>query len=251
MKIPQTLVGRVVILFGVLAVFVALAVGGAYALGFGPWADGGGDEANDAPFTPTRADDGAVIAKVDGTPIYLVDAESRVDGLASMHGDVEETLGEDWPDVVLQSLVDDVLILAEADRLGIVVTQGDIDRSIGRIRGMVGTEEAFESWLSDQGTTLDELQRRVWLQTLAARVYLAVTEDVSITQAELREYYRTHKDEFRSEEGWVIPFLSVRDTLQEDMLKENQDEAYAAWLEEARAGAEVVVLDDGWWRDVG
>ena len=30
-----------------------------------------------------------------------------------------------------------------------------------------------------------------------------------------------------------------------------QDEAYAAWLEGARAKADVHVLDDGWWGDIG
>ena len=253
MRTPQTLTGRIVILFGVLAIFVGLAVGGAFALGFGPWADGGGEQAdNDEPFIPaSRGEEDVVIAEVDGTPIGLLDAEARIEGFASMHGDAEETLGPNWPETVLQSLVDDVLLLAEADQRGIVVTEGDVDRSISRIEGMLQSEEAFADWLEEQGKTLPELERTMWLQIVAARVYNALTEDVSTTAAELRAYYREHRDEYRSAEGWVVPFISVRDELQENMLKEKQDEAYADWLETARAEADVVVLEEDWWRDVG
>jgi len=250
-KIPKSQAGRAAILLGVLLILIGAAVGGALALDLGPWADREEEVDDTTPFVPTARQGGTVIARVDGVPIYLSQAESRIEGLESMHGSVEETLGEDWPETVLQSLVDDVVIVAEADARGIIITEGDIARSLARIRGMVETEEDLEQWLEDQGTTLPELEQRIYLQMLAARVYLAVTEDVSVTAAELREYYRDHKDEFRTPEGWVKPFFTQREALEESMLKERQDQAYAAWLEEARAQVEVDVVEQAWWRDLG
>lgn len=243
------MIGRAAILLGALAVLVAIAIGAGIALDLGPWSDPV-DRGSTAAFVPARTEGGVVIATADGAPIYLEDARSRVEGLTSMHGNIEETLGLEWPDAVLQSLVEDVLLLEEAEERGVVVTEADIAGSLDRIRGMVGTESTFEEWLAEQETTLPELERQIYRQTLASRVYLAVTEDVAVTEDELRTYYRSHRDEFRTTDGLLQPFFMVREDLSETLLKQREDETYAAWLEAARGEVDLVVIEQGWWREL-
>jgi len=253
MKTPTSLAARIAILIGVLTVLVLATIGGSYALGLGPWRGHepakAEDQGDPTPFEPAPAG-GEVVATADGEPIYLADVRSRIQGLSAMHGEIQDSLGEDWHEVVLQSVVDDALIVAEADRRDIVVTRGEIAASVERIRGMFETEAEFGSWLEDQGMGIEDLERRIWLQTIAARVYLAVTEDVTVTGEELRSYYRNHRDEFEGADGFITPFIAVRVSLRQDLLKDKQDQAYAAWLEEARAAVEVVVLDEGWWKEL-
>lgn len=227
-------------IFGLAIAAGVILAGTAYALHLGPWA---GSE-------PQTLDLGPVIARVNGDPIRLEEAAARVAGLSSVHGDVTETLGDAWPDRVLQSLVDDQILRQQAEALGIEVTEDDIESYLDRIEGMVGTDQTMDEWLASQSITLPELERRIELQILGARIYLTVTKDVGVTGEDVRDYYREHRLEFQGADGTVPSLLEVRRSLRESLLKEQRDETYAAWLKDMRESADVIVVLDDWWRDL-
>ncbi|GBC87141.1 Chaperone SurA [bacterium HR12] len=216
----------------IVVILVALA----YGLRLGPFRPNGGS-----------TDPGPVIARVDGRPIHLAEAAARVESLCSVHGDVREVLGEAWPDTVLQSLVDDRILEREAERLGIRVTPGDIQAHLENVRSMLPEGQDLDAWLAAQGVTLDELQRRIRLQILGARVFAAVTEDVRVTSEEIRAYYRDHRAEFEEADGTIPPLLEVRRSIRDALLEGARNRAYAAWLRQARRDTEVVILMPDWW----
>lgn len=191
---------------------------------------------------------GPVIARVDGRPIHLGEAAARVESLASVHGDIRDVLGKDWPEKVLRSLVDDRILEREAARLGITVTPEDVEAHVENVRSMLPEGTTLESWLTAQGITLEELERRIRLQILGTRVFLAVTEDVRVTGAEIRSYYREHRGEFEEADGTIPPLLEVRRSIRDTLLQEARDRAYGQWLKRARRSAEVVILMDDWWK---
>lgn len=231
--------GRRPIVVGIVVVVaVGLAVG-AYALRLPPW---------DRP--PDALDLGPIIARVDGRPIHLHEAQARVQGLSTVHGDVQGVLGEGWPEQILQSLVDDQILLEQAEELGITVSDEDVQAYVDRVEGMIGTDQSLDEWLAEQGLTIAELERRAALQLVGARVYLTVTDDVTVTGDELRGYYREHRTEFQETDGTIPTLLEVRRSLRETLLKQQQDEAYAAWLQDVRDQVEVIVVMDDWWRNV-
>lgn len=219
-----------------VAVVAIAALALAYALHIGPWA------------RPASPDPGPVIARVDGDPIHLAEARARVESLASVHGDIEQTLGEDWPDRVMRSLVDDRVLARAAADLGITVTEGDVATHLQRVESLLPEGESLDEWLASQHMTRQEIERRIQLQLLGARVYEAVTRDVTVRGAEIRAYYREHRDEFEEADGTVTPLLEVRRSLRETLLQRARDEAYAAWLRDARARAEIVILMPDWWK---
>lgn len=191
---------------------------------------------------------GPVIARVDGDPIHLGEARARVESLASVHGDIEQTLGKDWPDRVMRSLIDDRILVHAATELGITVTEDDIAVHLQRIEGMLPEGQGLDDWLASQHMTREELERRIRLQLIGARVYEAVTRDATVTGAEIRDYYRKHRDEFVEADGTITPLLEVRRSLRDTLLQQARDEAYAAWLRQARARARVEIVMPDWWR---
>ena len=235
---------NVIMSVSLVASLVVVLTGLAYALQLGPWAEPSA-EPSGAPL-----DLGRVIARVDGAPIHLGEAAARVQGLSSVHGDIESTLGEGWQDDILQSLVDDQILLATAEELGVEVPAEDVQAYIDRIEEMVGEGQTLDTWLAAQGMTLPELERRAKLQLIGARVYITVTEDITVTGDEVRAYYHEHRLEYEEVDGTIPSLLEMRDSLRESLLKEAQDEAYAAWLQDVREQAEVVVVMDGWWRNL-
>ncbi len=224
------------IVAAVVTSVLVVALGLAYGLRLGPWA-------REAP-----ADPGPVIATVDGAPIHLAEAAARVESLSSVHGDVREVLGEDWPERVLQTLVDDRILEREARALGVQVTPEDVETQLANVESMLPEGQDLDAWLASQGMTREELERRVRLQLLGARVYQAVTRDVRVTGAEIRAYYREHRDDYEGVDGTVAPLLQVRRSIRETLLQQARDRAYAEWLEAARDRTEVVIVLPNWWR---
>jgi hypothetical protein len=220
------------------AAVLGLLAGAASAFHLGPWAP-----------ASTR-DMGPVIARVDGSPIYLGLAQARIEGLSSVHGDLAETLGDEWPTRVLDSLIEDQLIQEEASRRGIVVTDDQLDAHVDKLRSMFGTEEEFDSWMRQQALDLPELERRIRLQTVAAEVYAAVTSDVRVEPAAIGAYYRKHVDDYRQPDGTPTPLFDVRSDIEQDLLKEARDSSFASWLKARRDEAAITIVDDQWWKEL-
>jgi hypothetical protein len=224
-----------------LVVIAGIAVAG--ALDVGPWAD-------PAVETVPARDLGPVIAEVDGQPIYLGEIRSRVEGIASVHGSLEESLGKDWQDDLLQNVVDDKIVEQQAAALGIDVTPAQIDTSIERLRGYFASEQEFQAWLTEGEMDEAELRDRIRLQDLATGVYLRVTDDVAVGADEARAWFAKHPEDYPGVDGEGVPFYAVKDEIEKDLLKDERDEAYAAWLEAQRGQVEVVIVMDAWWKEI-
>lgn len=235
-----------------LAVFAAgtALVGaliGAYTFRLGPFrANAAGEQTPVA--SPT--DRGPVIATVDGDPIYLSEATARVEGLSSVHGGGIQTMGKDWQDTLLQSLVDDRIMQEAAASLGVMVSDRDVAAELTKIQGMFPSEQAFQQWLASQHMSSAELERRIRMQLLAARVYAGVTNNVTVSGSAIREYYREHQDQYVAADGTVSTFLDVRNSIRGTLLEKAQNKFYGSWLEQQRQHVNVVIVDDNWWRNI-
>lgn len=220
-----------------VAVVVLLGLAGAaYTAHLGPWA------------ASRPPDYGRVIATVDDRPIFLELARARIAGLTTVHGSLADTMGPDWHQQILDSLVDDQLIQEESARLGIAVTDDELQTHVDNLRGQFGSDQAFDAWLKDQGMDLTELERRITLQTLGARVYEAVTKDVAVTIEQIRDYYDSHRSKYEQSDGTRTPLFDVRSDIEQQLLGDARDEAFGAWLQNQRSRATVVVVDPDWWK---
>jgi SurA N-terminal domain. len=229
----------VAVVAGVIAI-AGVAAGAAWAMSRG---------SATTPAEPSR-DLGPVIATVDGQPVYLAEMQSRVQGIQSVHGDFEKTLGKDWPDKLLQNLVDDKIVEQQAAALGIVVTDAQVQANMDKLRAMFTDDQQFQDWLAQGQMSLAELTDRVRLQAVTSTLYLKATEDVTVSSDEAHAYWEAHPDKYPGIDGGVASFLSVRSKIEEDLLKKARDRAYGAWLDEQRTKVDVVVVMSGWWKEI-
>ncbi len=114
---------------------------------------------------------------------------------------------------VLGYLIDQVIIEQAAKREGIKVDEAQVAAEVERIRSE--NSEGFVAWLKANGLTEESLTAQVRSDLLSRAVRDLVTKDVG-------------GDE----------------TLSADQLKTRRDEAFARWLEEERAKAEIEKLVD-------
>ena len=231
-------------LLAALAIAAALLVTSLIALGVGPF----GSISATPGSTPSK-DPGPVMATVDGRPVYLSEMRSRVQGLQTVHGDFTEVFGEDWPEKLLQNLVDDKIVEQQAAELGITVTQEEVRAHVDELRARFPTAQAFQDWLESGQMDEAELAERITLQTLASELYLQVTADVTVSGAAVHRYFKEHQEDYPGVDGEGAPFTAVREQIRDDLLKEERDRAYGEWLDAQRGLVEVVVVLPDWWKE--
>ncbi len=221
---------------------------GAYTLHLGPFRASTAARAT-TPAAPP-ADRGPVIATVDGSPIYLSEATARVAGLSSVHNGGIQTMGKNWQATLLQSLVDDRIMQEAAANLGVTVSEQDVGTELTKIQTMFQSEQAFQQWLASHSMSSAELERRIRMQLLAARVFDAATKGATVSGSAIREYYRGHRDQYVAADGTISTFLEVRNSIKGALLQKAQNKLYGSWLEQQRRKVNVVIVDDNWWRNI-
>jgi hypothetical protein len=223
----------ILVLVGVLAV---LTLGAAWILGVGP-------------LRPS--DRGPIIATVDGQPIYLDEAQSRVKSLAGMHeGSQGPLTGSDWHDQVLQSLVDDRLIWEEAERRDIIVTDQELASAVQDVIDLFPTLADYQAWLESEQMDQSDVESRMELQIVSTRVFDAVTSEVHTSEAQLRDHYAANQASYTTPDGGAATFSEARAEVRDDVEQQMKDEAFISWLDDQRRSADVVIVLDQWWSDI-
>src|SRR5713226_5903689 len=105
-----------------VSILMALAIAGTGARAFG-----------------AAASDGSVLATVNGQPITQ---EELVQRLLSYYGKSS-----------LEAMVNRMLVNQEAKRLGVTVTDTEMDARLGLIKNQLGGAEGYSHWLDESGIT--------------------------------------------------------------------------------------------------
>jgi foldase protein PrsA len=91
----------------------------------------------------------------------------------------------------LQNLVIYEIVRAEADRLGIEVSDEAIDEELGfLIQYQFGSEENFLNQLSAARMTLGELRSQIWIELACREIAMS---EVSVTEDEVKAFFNQYK----------------------------------------------------------
>lgn len=101
---------------------------------------------------------------------------------------------------VLDSMISDILISQEAERLKITVQDSEVDNEYRKIvqRSQLAPEQ-FERQLAQQGLSADLMRERIRRGILRHRLLgLMIARKVVVTRDEIAKYYEAHKGQFVS-----------------------------------------------------
>lgn len=95
----------------------------------------------------------------------------------------------------LDSLITERLILQEGKKCGISVSDEEIDAEIDSVVGeyFMGDEEQFNSYLEQQGYSVDLFRDDLRVNLMAKKI---VTADLEISEEEAREYFKENQEKF-------------------------------------------------------
>jgi parvulin-like peptidyl-prolyl isomerase len=131
---------------------------------------------------------------------------------------------------LLNQLIEDKLVYAEAKRKGVRVTQEEIEARVRDFRARFGNDGEFGKILADQGLTLSKLKTRYEEQIAIRKLHqYEVRSRIIVTPKEIEEYYRSHLEEFSQAEKIKVKSISIR----------KSEQAVEAGLPDEKARAEL------------
>ena len=150
----------------------------------------------------SRVIDG-VVALVNDEPVTFSEVrESVSEGMGIPVGDADILLREERdPRAVLrwiESLVESVLVRKELERMGQQVAEGEIDRAVESVRKANGLDEPqFRALLAREGISPEAYRRRLrWQMERGAIVRARKFKEVTVTEAEVRDYFHENAERF-------------------------------------------------------
>jgi hypothetical protein len=148
----------------------------------------------------------------------------------------------------LNRLIDQRLIVGEASRLPTVAPkEDDVKKATNALVSVFPSQSAFQERIARVGLTAEQLHEII-SQRLEIENYLdfRFRSFVVISQKQIADYYRdTYVPRFRREHpGVIVPMLEQATPVIERTLTEAKVESDTnAFLEDARARAEIIILD--------
>jgi parvulin-like peptidyl-prolyl isomerase len=113
----------------------------------------------------------------------------------------QRELGVEAPDrkelerLAMRRLVHLRLLVQEAGRRKIRVTEKELDEAITALRRRFNDLKDFGKWVKEQGLNDPELFQTVRTDMLAERVTAALVEGVSVTEEQAQQHFEAHRDD--------------------------------------------------------
>ena len=113
---------------------------------------------------------------------------------------------------LLDQLIDSKLADQEIERAQITVDEGDIDRTIERMKeSRALTDEQLREGLASQGMTMEEYRKEIKEQILRTKlVNREVKSKIVITKEDVKTYYDSHLDQYAGEKKYYLYNIFVR-----------------------------------------
>jgi parvulin-like peptidyl-prolyl isomerase len=157
-----------------------------------------------------------VVARVNGEPVTRAEVQ-RLLADPQTRRQLEQELGVPEPErsavehLAVQRLITYRLILQEASRRGITVTQQDLSRATAALRRRFKDLQKFGAWLQAQGLDDKALQETIRAQILTNRVRAALVQGVDLTAEQVQGYYEAYKEELKTDEEFRLRIVAVQE----------------------------------------
>lgn len=117
---------------------------------------------------------------------------------------------------VLDKLIMEELILQEADKKGVVVTQDELDEAWHKMKDEFSSEEEFQESLKQDGYTEETLRHEVKIQLYIRKM---LEPQIQVNEEDMTAYYTEHQSHFTDPEMVKVKHVLVESREQaEDLL---------------------------------
>lgn len=189
-----------------------------------------------------------VVAKVDGEKI----TREEFDGIVEVAKKQDTTLASlkegdamllQYKRMILDSMIEAVLVRQEAKRVGIKITDKDIDAKLAEIKASYPDESSFDEVVKQSGMTMEQIRQSISDQMVYQALYDKVAPAPKISEDQLKKYYEENKNTQFTKEPEAH--------LQHILFAENDKATAEKVLKEVRGGADFGALAAKYSTDPG
>lgn len=144
---------------------------------------------------------GKVVATVNGAKITEKELDSRLQQVAAMYGydlasEEAKELVSYLQEQVLQSLIDEKMMLQAAEEKKIDVKKDEIEKEIKAIKEQFTEDKEYKAFLEERKFTEKELANFLKNKLVYNKLFDEVTKDINSTNRDLNKYYEENPQEF-------------------------------------------------------
>lgn len=169
-----------------------------------------------------------IAARVNGEPVTRAELQRLLNDplererlqqtLDASENDDEATLHS----LALQKLIQRRLLLQEAGRRNITVNDAEIDQALTALRSRFDDLGDFGLWMKQRGLSDRSLFETIRAQILMTKVWIALSENTSLSEKEVLEYYQNHKQDLTIGDEVRLRIIAVKskdtaDDIMEDL----------------------------------
>jgi len=141
---------------------------------------------------------------------------------------------------LLNQLIEDRLVYQESQKLGITVSDSEIQDELAAFKAQFPNEETFKKEMEKAGISLKEVEKRVRERIAITKLHQSVIRGkVIVSPADMEQYYKDHPAEFNQKEQVNVWCITLRKST-EAIEKGTTDEAT-----KRKAGKLIVELKHG------
>ncbi|MFP4117356.1 MAG: peptidylprolyl isomerase [Candidatus Woesearchaeota archaeon] len=181
-------------------------------------------------------DRGPVAATVDGQEIYVSEVEEHFENIP------EQMRAGMTEEVLLDQLISQEVLIQEAEKQDITVSEEDIDEELDYAMDQAGwSSEEFEEVLAAQGMTKDDLRDLYRVSIVIDElIQQKVLDGIDITRDDVAEFFEQNKEEFTPSDDEVRASHVLISTEQRE--EEEAREIAEEVVEKARDGEDFAQL---------
>lgn len=160
-----------------------------------------------------------IAAIVNGQPIYRYQVVQQLEAKGGKQA--------------LNTMVIKTLIMQEAQKKNILVSENEIDAQIKDIeKSLSASGQSLGSALAAQGQTKEDLREQIMVQKIAEKMF---AKDMVVSEAEAKKYVETNPTLFAQEKTEEAKVLGAKTQLSQQKLAEK----FQAWVQKLQQNAKV------------
>jgi peptidyl-prolyl cis-trans isomerase SurA len=155
-----------------------------------------------------------IVAVVNGEIVTLYDLKQRLKPhLKRIEAQTQNSISgqrlEKLRSETLKSIINEILLEQEASRLKINVSDSEVRNQIDQLKRERGlSEEEFQEQLQKEGMSRSEYEEKIRKKIRRHRLLgEMVRKKVVVTEEEIKEYYKNHKDKYRQDKSVRVSLL--------------------------------------------
>jgi parvulin-like peptidyl-prolyl isomerase len=163
-----------------------------------------------------------ISATVNGQPIWRL----------TLIKELEKESGK----ATLENLITKALILQEAKKQNLVISQEEIDQKMKELEDNFTSQgQNLDQLLEAQNMTRDQLKEQIEVQLIVEKI---VSQDVEVTDEEVAAYFEDNPDYFP--EGSDLE--SVKEDIKQQLKQQKSSDQIQSWLDSLRSNAQINYL---------